>query len=29
MRRTTVGGEGPTVEPPLATRLPICDGIVP
>jgi alpha-ketoglutarate-dependent 2,4-dichlorophenoxyacetate dioxygenase len=29
MRRTTVAGEGPTAEPPLATRLPIWDGIVP
>jgi alpha-ketoglutarate-dependent 2,4-dichlorophenoxyacetate dioxygenase len=29
MRRTTVAGEGPTAEPPLATRLPLWDGIVP
>ena len=29
MRRTTVAGEGPTAEPPLAARLPIWDGIVP
>ena len=29
MRRTTIAGEGPTAEPPLATRLPIWDGIVP
>jgi alpha-ketoglutarate-dependent 2,4-dichlorophenoxyacetate dioxygenase len=29
MRRTTVAGEGPTAEPPLATRLPVWDGIVP
>jgi alpha-ketoglutarate-dependent 2,4-dichlorophenoxyacetate dioxygenase len=29
MRRTTIAGEGPTAEPPLATRLPIWNGIVP
>jgi alpha-ketoglutarate-dependent 2,4-dichlorophenoxyacetate dioxygenase len=29
MRRTTVAGEGPTAEPPLATRTPVWDGIVP
>ena len=28
MRRTTVAGEGPTVEPPLATRTPAWDGII-
>ena len=29
MRRTTVAGEGPTAEPPLATRMAVWDGIVP
>ena len=29
MRRTTVAGEGPTAEPPVATRVPIWDGIIP
>ena len=29
MRRTTIAGEGPTAEPPVATRAPIWDGIVP
>jgi alpha-ketoglutarate-dependent 2,4-dichlorophenoxyacetate dioxygenase len=29
MRRTTVAGDGPTVDPPLAQRLPVWDGIVP
>jgi alpha-ketoglutarate-dependent taurine dioxygenase len=29
MRRTTVAGEGPTVEPPYATRTPDWDGIIP
>jgi alpha-ketoglutarate-dependent 2,4-dichlorophenoxyacetate dioxygenase len=29
MRRTTVAGEGPTAEPPYATRSPLWDGIVP
>jgi alpha-ketoglutarate-dependent 2,4-dichlorophenoxyacetate dioxygenase len=28
MRRTTVAGEGPTAEPPLATRTPAWDGII-
>jgi alpha-ketoglutarate-dependent 2,4-dichlorophenoxyacetate dioxygenase len=28
MRRTTIAGDGPTAEPPLATRTPIWDGIV-
>ena len=28
MRRTTIAGEGPTVEPPLATRTPVWDGII-
>jgi alpha-ketoglutarate-dependent 2,4-dichlorophenoxyacetate dioxygenase len=28
MRRTTVAGEGPTADPPLATRPPAWDGIV-
>jgi len=28
MRRTTIAGEGPTVEPPLATRTPSWDGII-
>jgi alpha-ketoglutarate-dependent 2,4-dichlorophenoxyacetate dioxygenase len=28
MRRTTIAGEGPTVEPPFATRTPAWDGIV-
>jgi alpha-ketoglutarate-dependent 2,4-dichlorophenoxyacetate dioxygenase len=29
MRRTTVAGEGPTADPPLASRTPAWDGIVP
>ena len=29
MRRTTVAGEGPTADPPFATRTPAWDGIVP
>lgn len=29
MRRTTVAGEGPTAEPPFATRTAVWDGIVP
>jgi alpha-ketoglutarate-dependent 2,4-dichlorophenoxyacetate dioxygenase len=29
MRRTTVAGEGPTADPPLATRTPVWEGIVP
>lgn len=29
LRRTTVAGEGPTAEPPLAVRIPQWDGIVP
>jgi len=29
MRRTTLAGEGPTADPPLATRTPVWDGIVP
>ncbi|HEV8441072.1 MAG TPA: TauD/TfdA family dioxygenase [Methylomirabilota bacterium] len=29
MRRTTVAGEGPTADPPLADRTPAWDGIVP
>jgi alpha-ketoglutarate-dependent 2,4-dichlorophenoxyacetate dioxygenase len=29
MRRTTVAGEGPTAEPPLARRTPAWEGIVP
>ena len=28
MRRTTIAGEGPTVEPPLATRTPAWEGII-
>jgi alpha-ketoglutarate-dependent 2,4-dichlorophenoxyacetate dioxygenase len=28
MRRTTIAGEGPTAEPPFATRTPVWDGIV-
>jgi alpha-ketoglutarate-dependent 2,4-dichlorophenoxyacetate dioxygenase len=28
MRRTTIAGEGPTAEPPFATRTPAWDGIV-
>jgi hypothetical protein len=28
MRRTTIAGEGPTADPPLATRTPAWDGIV-
>lgn len=28
MRRTTIAGEGPTVEPPLATRMPAWEGII-
>ena len=29
MRRTTIAGDGPTAEPPLATRTPAWDGIIP
>ena len=29
MRRTTVAGDGPTAEPPFATRTPAWDGIIP
>ncbi len=29
MRRTTVAGEGPTAHPPLATRAPVWEGIIP
>jgi alpha-ketoglutarate-dependent 2,4-dichlorophenoxyacetate dioxygenase len=29
MRRTTVAGEGPTADPPFATRTPAWEGIVP
>jgi alpha-ketoglutarate-dependent 2,4-dichlorophenoxyacetate dioxygenase len=29
MRRTTVAGEGPTADPPFATRTPRWDGIIP
>ena len=29
MRRTTVAGDGPTADPPLATRTPAWEGIVP
>ena len=29
MRRTTVAGEGPTADPPFATRTPSWDGIIP
>ena len=29
MRRTTLAGEGPTADPPLATRTPAWEGIVP
>jgi alpha-ketoglutarate-dependent 2,4-dichlorophenoxyacetate dioxygenase len=29
MRRTTIAGEGPTAEPPFATRTPAWEGIVP
>jgi alpha-ketoglutarate-dependent 2,4-dichlorophenoxyacetate dioxygenase len=29
MRRTTVAGDGPTANPPFATRTPVWDGIVP
>ena len=29
MRRTTIAGEGPTAEPPLATRTPAWEGIIP
>jgi alpha-ketoglutarate-dependent 2,4-dichlorophenoxyacetate dioxygenase len=29
MRRTTVAGEGPTADPPFASRTPAWDGIVP
>jgi alpha-ketoglutarate-dependent 2,4-dichlorophenoxyacetate dioxygenase len=29
MRRTTVAGEGPTAEPPLATRTPAWEGVIP
>ena len=28
MRRTTIAGEGPTVEPPLASRTPVWEGII-
>ena len=28
MRRTTIAGEGPTAEPPWATRTPVWDGII-
>ena len=28
MRRTTLAGEGPTAEPPFATRTPAWDGII-
>jgi len=28
MRRTTIAGEGPTADPPLATRTPAWDGII-
>ncbi len=29
MRRTTNAGEGPTADPPFATRTPVWDGIIP
>ena len=29
MRRTTLAGEGPTADPPLATRIALWDGIIP
>ena len=29
MRRTTLAGEGPTADPPFATRTPAWDGIIP
>jgi alpha-ketoglutarate-dependent 2,4-dichlorophenoxyacetate dioxygenase len=29
MRRTTLAGEGPTADPPFATRTPVWDGIIP
>ena len=29
MRRTTIAGEGPTADPPIATRTEVWDGIVP
>ncbi len=29
MRRTTLAGEGPTADPPYATRTPAWDGIIP
>ena len=29
MRRTTIAGDGPTADPPFATRTPVWDGIVP
>jgi alpha-ketoglutarate-dependent 2,4-dichlorophenoxyacetate dioxygenase len=29
MRRTTLAGEGPTADPPFASRLPVWDGIIP
>jgi alpha-ketoglutarate-dependent 2,4-dichlorophenoxyacetate dioxygenase len=29
MRRTTLAGEGPTADPPYATRTPVWDGIIP
>jgi len=28
MRRTTIAGEGPTADPPLATRTPAWEGII-
>jgi hypothetical protein len=28
MRRTTIAGEGPTAEPPLASRTPAWEGII-
>ena len=28
MRRTTIAGDGPTVEPAVATRTPAWDGII-
>jgi alpha-ketoglutarate-dependent 2,4-dichlorophenoxyacetate dioxygenase len=29
MRRTTIAGEGPTADPPFATRTPAWDGVIP
>ena len=29
MRRTTIAGDGPTADPPFATRTPVWDGIIP